>query len=107
MTVQRYGASAAPCDNGIFVLAREYEALERECERLNALINRIPQKPEAVIDFIGAHYNTMGPFTDDGAIDGDVSLVVYSVSVHDILSAFAWSDLDQDAIDAARAKEPR
>lgn len=31
---QRYGASAAPCDSGIFVMYAEYEKVAAECERL-------------------------------------------------------------------------
>jgi hypothetical protein len=34
--VQRYGTSSAPCASGIYVLHRDYAALEAECERLRA-----------------------------------------------------------------------
>jgi len=31
---QRYGVSSMPCDQGIYVLHKDYLALEAECERL-------------------------------------------------------------------------
>jgi hypothetical protein len=80
-------------------------ALIAEVRALREMIVRIPRTPEAVIDFIGSHYNSMSPFDDKGQIAGPKDRVSYSLSVHDILSAFDWSDLGPASIDAAIGKE--
>jgi hypothetical protein len=90
--------AASVCPAAILTLIDEVRALRE-------MIGRIPRTPEAVIDFIGSHYNSMSPFDDKGQIAGPKDRVSYSLSVHDILSAFDWSDLGPASIDAAIGKE--
>ncbi|MFM0487995.1 hypothetical protein [Paraburkholderia graminis] len=35
---QRYGVSSMPCDQGLYVLHKDYLALEAECEALRAVV---------------------------------------------------------------------
>lgn len=69
------------------------------------LLRRIPTTPERIIDFIGSHFDRMQAegWTDTlpSKPTGDLSMVRYSLTVHDLLSAFEWADLSADAIDAA------
>ncbi|MNL64283.1 hypothetical protein D3C87_1884830 [compost metagenome] len=55
----------------------------------------IPTKPEAMIDFIGSHFDSMeaDEWTEEGKPTGDLSRVRYSLTVHDLLSAFDWAGL--------------
>jgi hypothetical protein len=82
-----------------------YEARQPEIDTLKAeverLCNSIPKTPEAIITFIGSHFNSMQPVGDDGTPMGSLDVVTYSLTVHDLLSAFAWAGLDQYEIDAA------
>lgn len=41
--VKRYGTSSMPCDSGIYVLHKDYEALERERDALRA--SSLPETP--------------------------------------------------------------
>lgn len=73
-----------------------------------ALLRRIPTTPDQMIEFIGNQYMSMAPCEDDGSYAGHPSEVEYTLSVHDLLSAFQWADLDKDSIDAAlAASEPK
>jgi hypothetical protein len=71
---------------------------------LEELLQHIPTTPEQMIDFIGSNFDSMQA---DGWTDtlpskptGDLSMVRYSLTVHDLLSAFEWSNLDASAIRA-------
>jgi hypothetical protein len=79
-----------------------------EIERLNSLLARIPQTPEDAISFIGSNFNSMQAqgWTDTLPSEptGDLSMVTYSLSVHDLLSAFSWAGLSGEDIDAALGK---
>jgi hypothetical protein len=77
-----------------------------------AMLKRIPTTPEQMIDFIGSHFNSMeaqewSEFSGDAVAKpaGDLSMVRYSLTVHDLLSAFDWADLSADAIDAALSQK--
>jgi hypothetical protein len=71
-----------------------------------ALLRKIPTSPEQVIEFIGSHFICMRPTGEDGNPIGDMLNVSYTLTVHDLLSAFAWSDLSAERIaDALTAKE--
>jgi hypothetical protein len=72
------------------------------------LLRRIPTTPEQMIDFIGSHFDSMeaqewSEFSGEARAKpaGDLSMVRYSLTVHDLLSAFDWADLSEYAIDAA------
>jgi hypothetical protein len=71
---------------------------------LQEIISRIPQTPEQMIGFIGSHFGSMEAqgWTDELPANptGDLSMVKYSLTVHDLLSAFSWADLDRCAIAA-------
>lgn len=73
------------------------------------MLRRIPTTPEQMIQFIGSHFNSMeapgwtGGFPSEPT--GDLSMVRYSLTVHDLLSAFDWADLGKDSIDAALANQ--
>jgi hypothetical protein len=71
---------------------------------LQEIIKRIPQTPEQMIGFIGSNFNSMEAqgWTDELPANptGDLSMVKYSLTVHDLLSAFSWADLDRCAIAA-------
>ena len=41
MTVKRYGTSAAPRDDGCFVMYAEYEKVVAECNRLSAMVDKL------------------------------------------------------------------
>jgi hypothetical protein len=73
-----------------------------------AMLKRIPTTPEQMIAFIGSHFNSMEAQEWAGEPvakpAGDLSMVRYSLTVHDLLSAFDWSDLTQECIDLALAK---
>jgi hypothetical protein len=46
---QRYGASAMPCDSGIFVMHSEYEKVVAECEELR--LNERTHTPKRAVQF--------------------------------------------------------
>jgi hypothetical protein len=85
--------------------AAQSEGLRKDAEEL---LRRIPTTPEQMIDFIGSHFDSMeaqewSEFSGDARAkpSGDLSMVRYSLTVHDLLSAFDWADLSEYAIDAA------
>lgn len=46
---QRYGVSSMPCESGLYVLHKDYLALEAECERLRGLARKQYYELEGVI----------------------------------------------------------
>jgi hypothetical protein len=48
----------------------------------------LPLTPESVIELIGHNFDSMEPVDDNGNPQGDLSCVMYTLSVHDLLSAF-------------------
>ncbi|WP_250507634.1 hypothetical protein [Caballeronia sp. GAFFF3] len=82
----------------------EIAALRERIAGMEKIIARIPRDEQSMINFIGNNFSSMQPCDENGPV-GDLADVTYSLSVHDLLSAFSWNDLDQDAIDAAIAKE--
>jgi len=91
------------------LLAASLDQEDRRVDGLREIINRIPQTPEQIIAFIGSNFDDMQPEGWTGALPekptGDLSMVKYSLSVHDLLSAFSWADLDRASIDAAIAAQ--
>jgi len=52
---------------------------------------RKPKTPDEVIEFIGSNFNSMRTHGPDGKkLNAD--MVTYSLTVHDILSAFEWTE---------------
>lgn len=65
-----------------------------------------PMTPEAIIALIGHNYDTMEPVGDDGRPIGDLSRVRYSLSVHDLMSAFTRPvPSDEDYAELYRLRE--
>ncbi|WJN74416.1 hypothetical protein [Burkholderia anthina] len=84
-------------------LRAELEA--READRLAALemLRMIPTTPEQMIEFIGSNFNSMEPegWTEEKfplEPTGDLYNVKYSLTVHDLLSAFSACGLDDAAL---------
>jgi hypothetical protein len=79
-----------------------------EVRRLRELLGSIPRTPEAAIAFIGSQFNSMRAQgwteTFPSEPTGDLSTVTYSLSVHDLLSAFSWAGLSGEDIDTALEK---
>ena len=82
--------------NELFAAAIEQAAAREAIEMLRT----IPTTPEQMIAFIGSNFGSMGPVGEDGKPMGDPSDVAYSLTVHDLLSAFAWIGLDANSINA-------
>jgi hypothetical protein len=100
------GADFEPDDWEPLYASPQSEGLRKDAEEL---LRRIPTTPEQMIDFIGSHFDSMQA---DGWTDtlpskptGDLSMVRYSLTVHDLLSAFDWADLSEYAIDAALSQQ--
>jgi hypothetical protein len=76
-------------------------ALKNELEeaRRNTLdlISLIPRTPQQMIDFIGSNFNCMQTHTEDGSTALSTDAVCYSITVHDLLSAFEWAGLHESA----------
>src|SRR5687768_6116818 len=68
---------------------KEIDALKEEVARMR---KGLPMTHEAVIAFVGHNFNTMRPVGTDNKPYGDLSRVRYSLTTHDLLSAF--QDLD-------------
>lgn len=94
-------------DNASMLDSLTRESVAR-CEAED-MLRRIPTTPEMMIQFIGSHFNSMeAPGWTDGLPSeptGDLSMVRYSLTVHDLLSVFDWADLGKDSIDATLANE--
>jgi hypothetical protein len=77
------------------------DTLERELEETRKdaldLRNLIPRTPQQMIDFIGSNFNSMQTHTEDGSTALSPDAVCYSITVHDILSAFEWAGLHESA----------
>ena len=67
-------------------LGRLVDELQAENERLR---KALPSTPEAVIAFIGNNFCSMEPLDEVGNLLGDLSEVIYSLTVHDLISAFS------------------
>jgi hypothetical protein len=98
--------------NAIFAAAANPSAILDLCaevRRLRELLGSIPRTPEAAIAFIGSQFNSMRAQgwteTFPSEPTGDLSMVTYSLSVHDLLSAFSWAGLSGEDIDAAQEKQ--
>ncbi|WP_455154105.1 hypothetical protein [Cupriavidus campinensis] len=63
----------------------------------------IPRTPQEIIEFIGSNFDSMqaDQWTDEVIPKpaGDLSNVRYSLTVHDLLSAFDWAGLHDAAMD--------
>ncbi len=73
------------------------------------LLKQIPQTPEQMIDFIGSNFNSMEAdgWTDDKfppEPTGDLYNVKYSLTVHDLLSAFSCHGFE-DAVTLSQRQE--
>ena len=85
------------------ILTEENERLEariRELEQQRAAVPEgafIPKTAEEMVEFIGSNFNTMQPEEWADALPlkpaGDLNNVRYSLTVHDLLSAFQWAGL--------------
>ena len=54
---------------------------------------RKPKTPEEVIEFIGSNFNSMETEIGDTGVKRELDDVTYSLTVHDILSAFQGADV--------------
>lgn len=77
-----------------------------ELEARSDLLKFIPTTADQMIEFIGPHFNSVGPVGDDGKLTGDLENVTFSLAVHDLLSAFEWSNLGPDEVAAAAGAQP-
>jgi hypothetical protein len=77
-----------------------YAAAQPSRAEVLEALSRIPKTAEEMIAFIGSHFNSMEPVGEDGKPSGDLYAVKYSLTVHDLLSAFDWASLGGDEIDA-------
>jgi hypothetical protein len=96
------------------VLAKENNRLSASITKANGEIDafkrilmRIPQALEPLIDFIGSNDNALKPRELEEKLKSIVSMVTYSLTMHEILSAFSWNDLGSESIDAAMPQATR
>jgi hypothetical protein len=77
-----------------------------ELEARSDLLKFIPTSADQMIEFIGPHFNSVSPVGDDGKLTGDLESVTFSLTVHDLLSAFEWSNLGPDEVAAVAGAQP-
>ncbi|WP_258180693.1 hypothetical protein [Burkholderia multivorans] len=85
------------------------EAAAADKREMIDLLKQIPQTPEQMIDFIGSNFNSMEAdgWTDDKfppEPTGDLYNVKYSLTVHDLLSAFSCHGFE-DAVTLSQRQE--
>lgn len=110
--LRRYAGSAFVVEaaDAIDTLLAALEAAAADKREMIDLLKQIPQTPEQMINFIGSNFNSMEAdgWTDDKfplEPTGDLYNVKYSLTVHDLLSAFSWHGLDDAAALAQRQGE--
>jgi len=85
------------------------EAAAADKREMIDLLKQIPQTPEQMINFIGSNFNSMEAdgWTDDKfplEPTGDLYNVKYSLTVHDLLSAFSCHGFE-DAVTLSQRQE--
>ncbi|WP_254223924.1 hypothetical protein [Burkholderia multivorans] len=109
--LRRYAGSAFVVEaaDAIDTLLAALEAAAADKREMIDLLKQIPQTPEQMIDFIGSNFNSMEAdgWTDDKfppEPTGDLCNVKYSLTVHDLLSAFSCHGFE-DAVTLSQRQE--
>ncbi|MBU9312075.1 hypothetical protein [Burkholderia multivorans] len=101
--------NASEAADAIDTLLAALEAAAADKREMIDLLKQIPQTPEQMIDFIGSNFNSMEAdgWTDDKfppEPTGDLYNVKYSLTVHDLLSAFSCHGFE-DAVTLSQRQE--
>ena len=108
-THQLESSPASKGADAIDTLLAALEAAAADKREMIDLLKQIPQTPEQMINFIGSNFNSMEAdgWTDDKfplEPTGDLYNVKYSLTVHDLLSAFSCHGFE-DAVTLSQRQE--